>query len=100
MMLAVIYLLLVVVFRSLLLPLKAIALSLLSVAATIGVVVLVFQHGFLAGVLGVQYVGPVQNFVPVLLISIQIRFVARIGECATRKVSEGGLEPPRPLIGH
>lgn len=66
-MLAVIYVLLVVTFRSLLLPLKAIALNLLSVAATMGALVLIFQHGFLAGLLGIESVGPVQNFVPVLL---------------------------------
>ena len=69
-MLAVIYLLLVLTFRSLLLPLKAIALNLLSVGAAIGAVVLVFQHGFLAGLLGVQSVGPIQNYVPILLIAV------------------------------
>lgn len=69
-MLAVIYLLLVLTFRSLLLPLKAIALNLLSVGAAIGAVVLVFQHGFLAGALGVESVGPIQNYVPILLIAV------------------------------
>ena len=69
-MLAVIYLLLVVTFRSLLLPLKAIVLNLLSVAATMGALVLIFQHGFGAGVLGIESVGPVQNFVPVLLVAV------------------------------
>ncbi len=69
-MLAVIYLLLVCAFRSLLLPLKAIALNLLSVGAAMGAVVLVFQHGFLADVLGIESVGPIQNFVPILLVAM------------------------------
>jgi RND superfamily putative drug exporter len=69
-MLAVIYLLLVLTFRSLLLPLKAIALNLLSVGAAIGAVVLVFQHGFLADVLGIESIGPIQNYVPILLIAV------------------------------
>ena len=50
-MLVVIYLLLAATFRSVLLPLKAILMNLLSVGATFGVLVLVFQHGFGAGLL-------------------------------------------------
>jgi RND superfamily putative drug exporter len=69
-MLAAIYLLLVLTFRSLLLPLKAIALNLLSVGAAVGVVVLIFQHGFCADVLGIETVGPIQNFVPVMLVAV------------------------------
>lgn len=69
-MLAVIYLLLVFAFRSVLLPCKAIVLNLLSVGAAVGALVLVFQHGFLAGVLGIASVGPIQNFVPLLLIAV------------------------------
>jgi RND superfamily putative drug exporter len=69
-MLVVIYLLLALTFRSLLLPCKAILLNLLSVGAALGAVVLVFQHGFLADVLGVASVGPIQNFVPILLVAV------------------------------
>ncbi len=69
-MLAVIYVLLVVTFRSLLLPCKAIALNLLSVGAALGAVVLVFQHGFLADLLGIASVGPIQNYVPILLVAV------------------------------
>ncbi len=69
-MLAVMYLLLVLTFRSLLLPVKAIALNVLSVGAALGAVVLVFQHGFLADVLGIESVGPIQNFVPILLVAV------------------------------
>jgi RND superfamily putative drug exporter len=69
-MLVVIYVLLVVTFRSLLLPCKAIALNLLSVGAALGAVVLVFQHGFLADALGIASVGPIQNYVPILLVAV------------------------------
>ena len=69
-MLAVIYLLLILTFRSLLLPCKAIVLNLLSVGAALGAVVLVFQHGFLADVLGIASVGPIQNYVPILLVAV------------------------------
>jgi RND superfamily putative drug exporter len=69
-MLAVIYSLLVLTFRSLLLPCKAILLNLLSVGAALGAVVLVFQHGFLADVLGIASVGPIQNYVPILLVAV------------------------------
>ena len=69
-MLDVIYLLLILTFRSLLLPCKAIVLNLLSVGAALGAVVLVFQHGFLADVLGVVSVGPIENYVPILLVAV------------------------------
>jgi putative drug exporter of the RND superfamily len=69
-MLGVIYLLLAVTFGSLLLPCKAIALNLLSVGAAVGAVVLVFQRGVFADALGIQTVGPIQNFVPILLVAV------------------------------
>lgn len=69
-MLAVIYVLLALTFRSLLLPCKAIALNLLSVGAALGAVVLVFQHGLLADALGIASVGPIQNYVPLLLVAV------------------------------
>ena len=47
-MLAVIYLMLLVTFRSVLLPIKAILMNLLSVGATYGTIVLVFEHGWSA----------------------------------------------------
>ena len=64
------FLLLVLVFRSLLVPLKATLGFLLSVAATFGAVVAVFQWGWLAGVLGIEQGGPIISFLPVVLIGI------------------------------
>lgn len=69
-MLVVIYVLLLLTFRSVFLPLKAIAMNVASVAATYGVLVLVFQHGLGARVLGFETSGQVTNFVPVLLLTL------------------------------
>ncbi|RIV37605.1 MMPL family transporter [Micromonospora radicis] len=64
------FLLLTVLFRSLLVPLKAIVGFLLSVAATFGALVAVFQWGWLSGLLGVEQTGPIVSLIPVLLIGI------------------------------
>ena len=69
-MLAVIYLMLLFTFRSLLLPVKAILMNLLSVGATYGTLVLVFEHGQVAHLLRADSFGYLQNFVPMLLLAI------------------------------
>jgi putative drug exporter of the RND superfamily len=69
-MLGVIFLVLLGTFRSLLLPVKAIAVNLLSAAAAFGVLVLVFQNGVGAGLLGVEASPHLQNIVPVLLLAL------------------------------
>ena len=63
-------LLLMVVFRSVLVPLKATLGFLLSIGATFGAVVAVFQWGWLSTVLGVSETGPVMSLLPVLLVGI------------------------------
>ena len=68
-MLVLSFLLLLVVFRSLLVPLKAVIMNLLSIAAAYGVVVAVFQWGWLGGVVGVD-AGPVEPFIPMMLFAI------------------------------
>jgi len=62
--------LLTVAFRSLLVPVKAALGFLLSVAASLGATVWVFQNGHLNGVLGIPSAGPVTSFLPVLLIGV------------------------------
>ncbi|MFE3757733.1 MMPL family transporter [Nocardia tengchongensis] len=69
-MLAVMYLLLMLTFRSVLLPLKAIVINLISVSATYGVLVLVFQDGHGAGLLGFDASGHLTHFVPILLLAL------------------------------
>jgi RND superfamily putative drug exporter len=63
-------LLLMVAFRSLLVPLTAIAGFLLTIIASFGVVTLVFQDGFLDGVFGVAQTGPLVSLLPVLIIGV------------------------------
>jgi putative drug exporter of the RND superfamily len=64
------FLLLLVVFRSVVLPLLGVALNLLSVAAAYGLLVLVFQHGIGAGVFGFQQVDTIQAWLPLFLFSV------------------------------
>ena len=63
-------LLLLVVFRSILVPIKAALGFLLSVLAALGAVVLVFQEGFAAGLLGVEQTGPIMSAVPIFMIGV------------------------------
>ncbi|HEX2312169.1 MAG TPA: MMPL family transporter [Thermomonospora sp.] len=62
--------LLLLVFRSVVVPVKAAAGFLLSVAAAFGVVVAVFQWGWLAGLFGVHTTGPVVSFLPIIVIAV------------------------------
>jgi putative drug exporter of the RND superfamily len=66
---AVAALLLVVVFRSLVIPVQAAVMNLLSIGASLGVVQAVFERGWLAGVFGTQ-AGPIDAFIPVLAFAI------------------------------
>ncbi|MFD7405149.1 MMPL family transporter [Streptomyces sp. NPDC059866] len=62
--------LLLVVFRSLLVPLKAALGFLLSVLASLGAVVVVFQQGHGAEILGVEQTGPIMSLMPIFLVGI------------------------------
>ncbi|MEZ5080440.1 MAG: MMPL family transporter [Thermoleophilia bacterium] len=64
------FLVLVVLFRSLLLPLKAVIMTLLSVLASYGVLVMVFQYGWFDSLLGFDHLGHVTDWVPAFLFSI------------------------------
>ncbi|MFZ5847570.1 MAG: MMPL family transporter [Actinomycetota bacterium] len=64
------FLLLTVVFRSLLVPLKATAGFLLTVGATFGATVAIFQWGWLSELVGLDTAGPLVSFLPVILIGI------------------------------
>jgi putative drug exporter of the RND superfamily len=64
---ALTFLLLVRAFRSLLLPLKALLLNAVSVAAACGVLVAVFDWGWGASLLGVEAIGTIEAWVPIVL---------------------------------
>jgi RND superfamily putative drug exporter len=63
-------LLLGLVFRSILVPVKAALGFLLSIGATFGITVLVFQQGHLANLVGLDTPGPLVSFLPIILIGI------------------------------
>ena len=63
-------LLLMLVFRSILIPILAAAGFLLTVTATLGAVVAVYQWGWLGDLLGVTTPGPILSFLPIFLIGI------------------------------
>ncbi|HMI81531.1 MAG TPA: MMPL family transporter [Solirubrobacterales bacterium] len=63
-------LLLMIVFRSLLVPLKAVLMNLLSIGAAFGLIVAVFQWGWGASLIGVDSTGPIISFFPIFLFSI------------------------------
>ncbi len=85
-------LLLLLVFRSLVIPLQAAVLNLLTVGAALGVTVAVFQWGWLGGLLGVQK-GPIEAWVPVIMFAVvfglsmdyEVFLVSRIREQWLRK---------------
>ncbi len=64
------FLLLMVVFRSLLVPLKAVVMNLLSIGAAYGILVAIFQWGWGLGLLGVDRSGPIEAWVPMFLFAI------------------------------
>jgi RND superfamily putative drug exporter len=63
-------LLLMAVFRSVLVPLKAMVMNLLSIGAAFGLIVAVFQWGWGASIIGVDGTGPIISFFPVFLFAI------------------------------
>jgi RND superfamily putative drug exporter len=63
------FLLLLVAFRSIVIPIKAILLNLLSTGAAIGLMVVVFQEGWLQDLLGFKP-GPIESFVPIFIFTI------------------------------
>jgi putative drug exporter of the RND superfamily len=64
------FLVLLVAFRSLLVPVKAAAMNLISVAAAYGIVTAVFQFGWGASLIGLDHAIPIVSFVPLLMFAI------------------------------
>jgi RND superfamily putative drug exporter len=85
-------LLLFVMFRSIVIPIQAALMNLLSIGGAIGVTVLVFQEGWLAHVIGVEK-GPVEPWIPVLMFAVvfglsmdyEVFLISRVREQWIRK---------------
>ncbi|WP_329254773.1 MMPL family transporter [Actinoallomurus sp. NBC_01490] len=90
-------LLLMVVFRSILVPVKAALGFLLSVGAAFGVLVAVFQWGWAADLLGIEQTGPVMSLMPIIIIGIvfglamdyEVFLVSRMREAYVHGASPG-----------
>jgi RND superfamily putative drug exporter len=59
-----------VVFRSIVIPLKAAAMNLLSMGAAYGVIVAVYQWGWLASLFGVARTGPIDPWIPLMIFTV------------------------------
>ncbi|MDQ3161883.1 MAG: MMPL family transporter [Actinomycetota bacterium] len=94
------FILLLVTFRSLVIPIKAIILNLLSVGAAYGVLKLVFQDGRLEGLLDYQSVGGITSWLPLFLFVIlfglsmdyHVFILSRI-----REAVDGGMSTDRAV---
>jgi putative drug exporter of the RND superfamily len=64
------FLLLLTVFRSLVVPLKAVIMNVLSIGASYGLLVAVFQWGWGAGLIGVGKKGPIESFIPMMMFAV------------------------------
>jgi RND superfamily putative drug exporter len=105
------FLLLLLAFRSLLIPFTAAVMNLLATAASFGVVSAFFEWGWGSTALGMGGAGPVESFLPVMLIAIlfglsmdyQVFLVSRMHEewtrvgCTTRAVKCGQTETSRVI---
>jgi uncharacterized membrane protein YdfJ with MMPL/SSD domain len=107
------FVLLTVVFRSIVIAVTSIVLNLLSVGAAYGLVVLVFKHGVGAGLLGFQKVDAIEAWVPLFLFSVlfglsmdyQVFLLSRIKEryeqsgSTSQAVSYGVTSTARLITG-
>ncbi len=83
--------LLLVIFRSVVIPVQAAVMNLLTIGAALGVTVAVFQNGWFASVLGVQQ-GPIEPWMPVILFAVvfglsmdyEVFLISRVREQWTR----------------
>jgi RND superfamily putative drug exporter len=88
MVVALSFILLMIVFRSLAIPAAAAVMNLLSAAAAFGVITAVFQWGWLKSLVGVTNTGPISPFIPILMFAVlfglttdyQVFLVSRIQE--------------------
>ncbi|MGO9794045.1 MAG: MMPL family transporter [Solirubrobacteraceae bacterium] len=84
--------LLFVIFRSLVIPIQAALMNLLTIGAALGVTVAVFQQGLFAGLLGVQK-GPIEAWLPVIMFAVvfglsmdyEVFLISRVREQWTRR---------------
>ena len=107
------FLLLMIAFRSILVPLTAVGGFLLTIGATFGALVAVFQQGTFAGLFGIEQTGPIVSVLPIFIVGIlfglamdyQVFLVSRMreehvhGAGPTRAITEGFRHGARVVTG-
>ncbi|MFB4158987.1 MMPL family transporter [Geomicrobium sp. JSM 1781026] len=109
--LAFLFIILTVTFQSLVIPIKAIAMNLLSLGATYGILVMVFQWGWGSNLFGIEDFSYIQNFVPILLLGLlfslstdyEVFLLSRVQEAyhsgkSNRDSVEIGIMKSAPII--
>ncbi|HSS10205.1 MAG TPA: MMPL family transporter, partial [Acidimicrobiales bacterium] len=89
-------LLLLIKFRSVVVPIKAAVGFLLSIGATLGAVVAVFQWGWLANLFGVSVTAPVISFLPIILIAVLFGLAMDYEVFTVSRIREAYLETGQP----
>lgn len=95
-------LLLTIVFRSILVPIKATLGFLLTIGATFGAVVAVFQWGWLAELLAVDSTGPIISFLPIFLIGVVFGLAMDYEVFLVTRMREDfvhGAQPTEAVVG-
>ena len=104
------FVLLMLVFRSLLVPLKAVIMNLLSIGAAYGVMIAVFQWGWVKDAFGVGKEGPIEAWIPMMLFAIvfglsmdyEVFLLSRIKEeydvTARQRDRRSRTASPRPRV--
>ncbi|MGH3430324.1 MAG: MMPL family transporter, partial [Mycobacteriales bacterium] len=90
------FLLLMIVFRSVLVPLKAALGFLLSLLASLGTIVAVFQWGWLGSLFGVDATGPIMSMMPIFLVGIVFGLAMDYEVFLVTRIREGFVHGERP----
>ena len=95
------FVLLLITFRSIVVPLKAIALNLLAVGAATGVLVLVFQHHWAESLLGFHSNGSIVSWLPLFLFVVLFGLSMDYHVFILSRIREGvdaGMRPTTPCV--
>ncbi|MFE0703197.1 MMPL family transporter [Streptomyces sp. NPDC058872] len=90
------FVLLTLVFRSVLVPLKAALGFLLSVVAALGAVVAVFQWGWLGSLFGVEQTGPIMSMMPIFMVGVVFGLAMDYEVFLVTRMREGYVHGQRP----
>lgn len=93
------FLLLIVVFRSILVPLKAALGFLLSVLAALGAVVAVYQWGWLSGLMGVEETGPIMSMMPIFMVGVVFGLAMDYEVFLVTRIREAHVHGEKPAAG-